>query len=147
MQQNIILIISQKNMYKEKLSLRKDWWCVYHYKGTAGSGVKNDPLIGELYGFVKEFYEIVFSKQSHKLDVWLDKLQQVDMPELQTYVNGVRHDLSAEKNSIDLPYNNGLAEGSVNKIKMIKRIMYGRNSFELLKAKVLLGEKYHYCFN
>ncbi|RAZ95180.1 hypothetical protein DK853_31310, partial [Klebsiella oxytoca] len=33
------------------------------------------------------------------------------------------------------PYNNGLAEGSVNKIKVIKRIMYGRNSFDLLKAR------------
>ena len=37
-------------------------------------------------------------------------------------------------------YNNGLAEGSVTKIKLIKRIMYGRNSFTLLKAKVLMHE-------
>ena len=37
-------------------------------------------------------------------------------------------------------YNNGLAKGSVNKIKLTKRIMYGRNSFELLKAKLLLKE-------
>ena len=42
-----------------------------------------------------------------------------------------------------MQYNNGLAEGSVNKLKVIKRIMYGRNSFELLKAKVLLHE--HFC--
>lgn len=44
-------------------------------------------------------------------------------------------------------YNNGLAEGSVNKIKVIKRVMYGRNSFELLKAKVLFGELFHVKFN
>ena len=37
-----------------------------------------------------------------------------------------------------------LAEGSVNKIKVIKRIMYGRNSFDLLKAKVLFHEEF-YC--
>jgi transposase len=37
-------------------------------------------------------------------------------------------------------YNNGLAEGSVTNIKLIKRIMYGRNSFALLKAKVLMHE-------
>ena len=42
------------------------------------------------------------------------------------------------KNGIKYEYNNGLAEGSVNKIKVIKRIMYGRNSFQLLKAKVVL---------
>ena len=46
-----------------------------------------------------------------------------------------------------LPYNNGLAEGSVNKIKVIKRIMYGRNSFNLLKSKVLFHEVFHSEFN
>ena len=45
------------------------------------------------------------------------------------------------------PYNNGLAEGSVNKIKVIKRTMYGRNSFELLKDKVLFYELFHVEFN
>jgi len=45
--------------------------------------------------------------------------------------------LEAIKNVIILNYNNGLAEGSVNKLKVINRIMYGRNSFELLKAKLL----------
>jgi transposase len=46
------------------------------------------------------------------------------------------------KNGISMQYNNGLVEGSVNKLKVIKRIMYGRNSFELLKAKVLLHEQF-----
>lgn len=41
------------------------------------------------------------------------------------------------KNAIILEYNNGLAEGSVNKIKVIKRIMYGRCSFETLRMKVI----------
>ena len=56
-------------------------------------------------------------------------------------------DIDAVKNAIKYKYNNGLAEGSVNKIKVIKRIMYGRNSFELLKAKVLFGELFHVKFN
>ncbi len=43
----------------------------------------------------------------------------------------------AVKNEILLDYNNGLAEGSVNKLKVVKRIMYGRNSFEMLKGKLL----------
>lgn len=51
------------------------------------------------------------------------------------------------QNSIAYEYNNGLTEGSVNKVKVIKRIMYGRNSFELLKAKVLLREKFYYQIN
>lgn len=40
-------------------------------------------------------------------------------------------------NAIMLDYNNGLAEGSVNKLKTIKRIMYGRNNFQLLRSNVI----------
>ena len=70
-------------------------------------------------------------------------IQKYDIPELQTFINGIKKDLTAVKNGIIYSYNNGLAEGSVNKIKVIKRVMYGRNSFELLKAKVLFGELFH----
>ncbi len=59
---------------------------------------------------------------------------------INSFVNGVRRDLPAVKKAIELDYNNGLAEGSVNKLKVIKRIMYGRNSFELLKGKLLRRE-------
>lgn len=81
------------------------------------------------------------------MEQWLKKLEKLDIPELQTYVNGVRKDIEAVKNGITFGYNNGLAEGSVNKIKVIKRIMYGRNSFELLKAKVLLHEQFRFSNN
>jgi transposase len=62
---------------------------------------------------------------------------------IDSYVSGIKKDLEAVKNSIIYQYNNGLAEGSVNKLKVIKRIMYGRNSFELLKSKVLHLEYMH----
>ena len=82
-----------------------------------------------------------------QLDEWINEAQKYDIPELQTFINGIKKDLTAVKNGIIYSYNNGLAEGSVNKIKVIKRIMYGRNSFELLKAKVLFGELFHVKFN
>lgn len=56
------------------------------------------------------------------------------------FLNGIH--LLMQMDGIAMQYNNGLAEGSVNKLKVIKRIMYGRNSFELLKAKVLLHEQF-----
>ena len=73
--------------------------------------------------------------------LWAEYLNQA------TALNGIKKDITAVKNGIIYSYNNGLAEGSVNKIKVIKRIMYGRNSFELLKAKVLFGELFHVKFN
>lgn len=73
--------------------------------------------------------------------------EAINKSKLQSFVEGILKDLKAIKNGIIYSYNNGLAEGSVNKIKVIKRIMYGRNSFDLLKAKVLFHELFHVEFN
>ena len=70
-----------------------------------------------------------------------ERLPVALIDELDWYINGLKTDLQAVKNGIASPYNNGLAEGSVNKIKLIKRIMYGRNSFALLKSKILFFPK------
>ena len=81
----------------------------------------------------------MFSKKSDEILIWIQnacKMQNIS--ELQSYVEGISSDLDAVKNAIQYDYNNGLAEGSVTKIKLIKRVMYGRNSFQLLRAKVLL---------
>ena len=104
--------------------------------------------MSELYTLTKDFCNIIFSKNSLKLDEWMDIAQKYHIPELQAFINGIKKDLTAVKNGIIYSYNNGLAEGSVYKIKLIIRIiMYGRNSFELLKAKVLFGEFFHVKFN
>ena len=93
----------------------------------------------------KKFHTL--SKNPTKIDEWINAAQKYDIPELQTFINGIKKDITAVKNGIIYSYNNGLAEGSVNKIKVIKRVMYGRNSFELLKAKVLFGELFYVKFN
>ncbi len=117
---------------------------------TAGQyeqALKTYPLLSSLYSLVKEFHTAIFSKRPEKLDAWIESAQKHDIPGLQSFVEGILKDSTPIKNGIIFPYNNGLAEGSVNKIKVIKRIMYGRNSFELLKAKVLFHELFHVEFN
>lgn len=86
---------------------------------------------------LRQFHEIIFSKKVEKLKEWMEKAEKFEISELFSYISGLSNDIEAVKNAITLKYNNGLAEGSVNKLKVIKRIMYGRNSFELLKAKLL----------
>lgn len=105
------------------------------------------PQLARIYALLREFYEIVFSKSAGKLEMWIKRIEEFDIPELQTYCNGLKKDIDAVKNGILYEYNNGIAEGSVNKIKLIKRTMYGRNSFEMLKAKVLFHEQFHCEFN
>ncbi|WP_349946131.1 transposase [Lacrimispora sp. BS-2] len=107
------------------------------------AAIKRYPVLGKIYWLLREFHRIIFSRQSKELDSWITKAKQLEIDEVDTYINGLKHDITAVKNGIDFEYNNGLAEGSVNKIKLIKRIMYGRNSFLLLKAKLLLNEYYY----
>jgi hypothetical protein len=104
--------------------------------------IKKYPLIGKLYITLREFQRIVFSQKTNELKSWISETATYDIPEITSFLDGIRKDIDAVENGISYQYNNGLAEGSVNKIKLIKRIMYGRNSFNLLKAKVLLNELY-----
>ena len=96
------------------------------------------PKAGIIYRTVRSFKKIMFSKKENKLDSWIVETKKLNIQEFNSFINGIERDIEAVKNGIKYEYNNGLAEGSVNKIKVIKRIMYGRCSFALLKQKVLL---------
>lgn len=54
-------------------------------------------------------------------------------------INGLRRDEAAVRNGLTLPHSSGAVEGSVNRMKMIKRQMYGRAGFNLLHKRVLLA--------
>ena len=80
------------------------------------------------------------TKDPSELMLWMDRAKSLGIREIDSFVEGLNRDLEAVRNAIALPYNNGLAEGSVNKIKVIKRIMYGRCSFDTLRLKTLSHE-------
>lgn len=112
-----------------------------------GQTLEKYPRLDQLYTLAKEFHTVMFSQKPEKLDTWIKSAQKYDIPELQSFIEGICNDIEAAKNGIGHSYNNGLAEGSVNKIKVIKRIMYVRNSFTFLKAKVLFHELFYAEFN
>jgi hypothetical protein len=96
------------------------------------------PVIGDIYDVVQGFRQALFSKKPEELKCWItDTEQLLNFPDITSFINGIRNDMAAVEKAIELDYSNGLAEGSVNKIKVTKRIMYGRCSFGLLKAKQL----------
>ncbi|WP_236904949.1 ISL3 family transposase [Clostridium formicaceticum] len=105
--------------------------------------IKKYPILGKAYEMLRNFHELMFSKNLDKLEPWMKDAEKLQIDEMNSYLAGLRKDLDAVKNSIIYTYSNGLAEGSVNKLKVIKRIMYGRNSFELLRSKLLLLESFH----
>jgi len=100
------------------------------------------PAIGNLYYAVQSFKEILFAKRVDDIEGWIATASQLDIVEINSFINGIVPDLDAVKNAIRFEYNNGLAEGTVNKLKLIKRIMYGRCNFALLRNKMLWKEFY-----
>ncbi len=70
-------------------------------------------------------------------ETWLAQVEATGIPELQGFAAGLRRDKAAVTAALSLPYSNGQVEGQVNRLKLIKRSMYGRASFDLLRKRVL----------
>lgn len=86
---------------------------------------------------VRKFKEVIFSKKTRKLYYWIKEAKKINVKELTSFVTLIESDMEAVKNAIKYNYSNGLTEGFNNKTKVIKRVMYGRCSFDLLRLKIL----------
>jgi transposase len=89
------------------------------------------------YQLVQQFRDMLHTLSGEKLDDWLSCVKASHIRELESFVTGVERDKAAVVAGLTLPYNNGLVEGKVNKLKMIKRMGYGRAEFPLLRQRVL----------
>ncbi len=74
------------------------------------------------------------------LQSWMERANTLDIQPLKSFINEIERDLTAVKSAIAYEYNNGLAEGKINEIKLVKRTMYDRCLFDLLRNKMLLLE-------
>ena len=93
-----------------------------------------DRLAGHVSSFAK-----MMTKRTGQQDLagWLERVEADDQPELHTFATGIRQDLAAVTAALTLPYSSGSTEGNVNRIKAIKRQMYGRASLDLLRKRVI----------
>ncbi|MFJ7241817.1 reverse transcriptase domain-containing protein [Streptomyces olivaceus] len=74
-----------------------------------------------------------------RLSTWITSAQAEDLPHLHAFTRGLEKDRAAVDAALTLPHHNGGTEGVNNKTKLIKRQMYGRASFPLLRHRILLG--------
>jgi len=97
------------------------------------------PHLDALAGHIRDFAEMMTRRQGLlALDDWLTRIEADDQPELHSFASGIRRDQDAVTAGLALPYSSAALEGNVNKIKMIKRQMYGRAGFALLRKRVIL---------
>ena len=74
-----------------------------------------------------------------RLPQWIADARAADLPHLHSFTRGLDLDIQAATAAVTLPHHNGRTEGVNTKTKMIKRQMYGRAGFDLLRHRILLG--------
>lgn len=92
----------------------------------------------QMYEAAKSFYCIITGTETDKLIRWMKEFWNTNLQTLKTFLLGIRKDYKAIKNTIKYNITNGITEGFVNKLKVVKRSMYGRAGLELLKIKMVM---------
>lgn len=87
--------------------------------------------------FLHRFLSMVRGRKHQQLRPWMEEVITSGIPELKSFVNGIERDYDAVKEALRLPWSQGPTEGKVNKLKTIKRMMYGRAGFRLLRQRLL----------
>ena len=95
------------------------------------------PAISQGLALVESFREAITGRSEAKLDAWMDAATKSQLPEFENFMMVLRRDEAAVRAAASSKWSNGQTEGQVNRLKMMKRQMYGRANFDLLRARVL----------
>jgi transposase len=93
--------------------------------------------IAEVRGLAQRFGRLIREHDLKEFPIWLEDAARSTSKEIKSFVVGLKRDQKAVEAALQHPWSNGQTEGQVNKLKNVKRQMYGRAKFDLLKARVL----------
>ncbi len=99
------------------------------------------PEMTALAGHIRSFAALLTpaADNTRHLEEWISQVREDDLPYLHAYTRGLERDQQAVNNALTLPFHNGGTEGVNTKTKLIKRQMYGRAGFPLLRHRILLN--------
>lgn len=92
-----------------------------------------DRLTAYLQGFARMMTEL----RGDRLEQWITTVEQDALAPLASFARNLRRDQDAVHADLTLEHSSGRVEGTVNKIKILKRQMFGRANFDLLRTRVL----------
>ncbi|MBA3823041.1 MAG: ISL3 family transposase [Ktedonobacterales bacterium] len=98
------------------------------------------PEIQTTYDHVQAFGRMVRTRSGQDLDAWLVEVEQRGCAPLRAYAAGLRKDDSAVRAGLTLPYSQGVVEGNVHRLKLIKRSGYGKMGLATLRQRVVLPQ-------
>jgi transposase len=122
-------------------------WIMTHPDHLASDDAANlarlldaSPGLAAAAGHVRSFAGMMTRRQGLlALEDWLTAVEASDQPGLHSFARGIRRDQQAVTAGLALPYSSGALEGKNCKIKYLKRLMYGRANFDLLRKMALLN--------
>ncbi len=93
--------------------------------------------IATAIALAQTFAAIVRERQPEQLDSWLAQTEQSGIAVIVSFAKGIRRDYAAVKAGVTLDFSNGPTEGHINRLKMLKRQMFGRAKLDLLKKRLM----------
>jgi transposase len=96
-----------------------------------------DDEIAQTSVLIEDFTTMLRERGGERFDGWLSRVEEQGVSELQSFANGLKKDYDAVKAGLTLEWSQGQVEGQVHRLKLIKRQMYGRGSFKILRKRVL----------
>lgn len=99
--------------------------------------LRQEPMVELAYTLGQQFIQIVRQRQHDEFDAWLAACQASGIPDLQGFATGLKQDEAAVRAALTTNWSNGQVEGQNTRLKMVKRQMYGRAGFALLRKRVL----------
>ena len=84
-----------------------------------------------------DFARMVRQRAAELLPTWLRSAARSNLKEFVGFARGLSEDCESVRNALTYEWSNGHLEGQVNRLKLVKRMMYGRAKFDLLRARVL----------
>lgn len=95
------------------------------------------PAVAKARTLAHDFQRLIGKRQSKAFNHWLDKCNSSEIPELANLAPGLHQDYSVMKAALTLEWSNDQTEGQVNRLKLLKRQMYGRAGFDLPRLRFL----------
>jgi transposase len=95
------------------------------------------PIAATAYALTQTFGDMIRRQRADAFDGWLHQAETAGIIEFKRFAQSLRCDYQAILAALQLPWSNGQTEGQVNRLKLLKRQMYGRANFDLLRRRVL----------
>ena len=101
--------------------------------------LEQQPQLEPLYQLAQRFVQIVKQGRAEQLAEWIAQAQKCAWVDLRQLAEGLAQDEQAVQAALRLPHSNGVVEGQITRLKLLKRSMYGRASLDLLRRRLLRG--------